>query len=51
MTNLVIESCPLETVLAGPVLGGSELRVEGGQVEQGRGPFEGEAAECDGDGG
>jgi hypothetical protein len=49
MTDLIIEGCALQTVLAGPVLCGSELGVEGGEVEQRRGPFKGQTAEGDGD--
>lgn len=50
MTDLIMESCSLETILTGPVLGGSQLRVKGGQVEKSRSPFKGQTAERDGDG-
>lgn len=49
-TDLIIEGRSLQTVLAGPVLGGGELGVEGGEVEERRGPLKGQTAERDGDG-
>lgn len=46
-TDLVGAGCALEAVLAGPVLGGGELGVEGGEVEEDGGALKGEAGERD----